>query len=91
MSRCSSDARPLFVRCLLVARCSRVLGCLKEVFRCLCFLCAPSFIRESMGANTRTSMSRERGIVRGRIAALVSVVYQELKISLEAFSMPIVV
>jgi hypothetical protein len=45
---------------------------------------ASSLIRDSMEFRTRVSMSCELGIVRGSI--LVSVVYQEPKISCDAFS-----
>jgi hypothetical protein len=68
------------VRCLLAARRSRAVS--KAAFLVSGFREAPSLIRDSMEFNTKVSMSCELGIVRGSI--LVSLVYQEPKISCEA-------
>ncbi len=69
-------------RCLLAARRSRAVS--EEVLLLSVFREAPSLIRDSMEFRTRVSMSCELGIVRGSI--LVSLVYQEPKISCDAFS-----
>jgi hypothetical protein len=83
LSSCGSfDVGSSGVRCLLAARRSRAVS--GAAFPASVFREASSLIRDSMEFNTRVSMSCELGIVRGSI--LVSLVYQEPKISCEAFS-----
>ena len=88
-------ASVLAARSRLAARCTRALGWLLDFanfvgfvvltdgFRCLVFLWAPSTIRESIELNTRTLISCERDMVRGKMVVFASVMheaYHELKI-----------